>query len=100
MVDTIQGKTYRALDLFCGGGGAGYGLHLAGFDVTGVDLNRHSNYPYEFIQADALEVDLSGYDFIWTSPPCQGYSSHVTSDNSKWVGYSQGKSTPRLIAAM
>jgi site-specific DNA-cytosine methylase len=26
----------KALDLFCGAGGAGMGLHRAGFDVVGV----------------------------------------------------------------
>lgn len=33
------------------------------------------HYPYRFIQADALTFPLDGYDFIWTSPPCQSYTS-------------------------
>lgn len=66
----------RALDLFCCAGGATRGLQLAGFHVTGVDIVRHKNYCGDaFIQADALTVDLSGYDFIWASPPCQRYSN-------------------------
>lgn len=65
----------RALDLFCCAGGATRGLQMAGFHVTGVDIVRHKNYCGDaFIQADALTVDLSGYDFIWASPPCQGYT--------------------------
>ena len=70
----------RAIDLFCGGGGATRGLRDAGFShVVGVDLLRQRRYVGDaFIQADALEIlklDLRAYDFIWASPPCQGYTA-------------------------
>ena len=73
----------RALDLFGGGGGAALGMIRAGFEVTGIDIKPHHNYPGEFIQGDVFEdaPDLTDFDFVWASPPCQAFS--VASGNAE-----------------
>jgi DNA (cytosine-5)-methyltransferase 1 len=67
---------------------------MAGFDVVGVDIKRQKRYPFEFIQADALEVlddegFLRSFDAIAASPPCQTHS------RTKHLRDAQGKSTSK-----
>lgn len=83
----------RLLDLFCGAGGAATGYDRAGFKVVGIDSLPQPHYPFDFIQADALEfVARSGRDFdvIHASPPCQSYSDLALRNNN-------ADAWPRLI---
>lgn len=73
-------RRFRCLDLFCKAGGASWGYYLAGFDVTGVDIDPQPNYPdeLEFVQADAFEfVREHGreFDLITASPMCRDHTS-------------------------
>ncbi|WP_308036039.1 DNA methylase [Streptomyces olivaceus] len=50
------------------------GYHLAGFDVVGVDIRPQPNYPFTFVQGDAIEyAHAHAQDFLLVhlSPPCQ-----------------------------
>jgi hypothetical protein len=64
------GRRPRLLDLFCCAGGAGTGYYRAGFDVVGIDLSPQPNYPFAFIQTDALKLDpkfIATFDAIHAS---------------------------------
>ena len=70
----------RLLDLFCGAGGAGMGYSRAGFDVLGVDIAPHPDYPFELIVGDAMAVledtaFLRSFEVVHASPPCPRYST-------------------------
>lgn len=63
--------------LFDGGGLARYGLEKAGHDCTGYEIDPAKHYLSQMvgsgnsILADVRDVDLSGYEAVWASPPCQ-----------------------------
>ena len=88
----------KLLDLFCGAGGCSVGYDRAGFDVVGVDLEPHHDYPYAMRVGNALVVmehliaggqigfthkgtycfqtwfSLDDFAAIHASPPCPRYS--------------------------
>lgn len=85
----------RIADLFCGPGGASFGMVAAGCRVVGIDIEDQKYYPFEFIQKDVFKLsleNLENIDFVWASPPCQAYSlGSVKYRNA-------GKKYPDLIA--
>lgn len=62
-----------ALDLFCCAGGAAVGLHRAGYQIVGVDIDPQPRYPFAFIQADVTKIDFARFALVWASPPCQQF---------------------------
>ena len=78
----------RALDLFCGAGGASIGLKAAGYDVIAYDKWDDALATHNLNGMWAAELDLSTVtaeqwreawgggeiDLLWGSPPCQGWS--------------------------
>lgn len=70
--------------LFDGAGLARLGLELAGHQCTGFELDPWKHYLSKSVGsgnsnlADATEVDLTKYDAVWASPPCQLHSSART----------------------
>ncbi|MER7968542.1 DNA cytosine methyltransferase [Streptomyces sp. NPDC096080] len=68
----------RVLDLCSGAGGLSMGYYLAGFDVVGVDNRPQPNYPFAFVQADALDYCAAHghtFDLVHGSWPCERYAT-------------------------
>lgn len=76
----------RALDAFCGEGGATVGLMRAGYHVTAIDNAparlKHNPADVKILVQDAVPHIAefgSEFDFIWASPSCQSYSAGTRS---------------------
>lgn len=84
----------KLLDLFCGAGGASMGYHMAGFEVTGIDVKHGKRYPFEYIRGDVRDYlhteFLQQFDVIAASPPCQTHSA------TKHLRNAQGKTTSKI----
>ncbi|MFE3180804.1 DNA methylase [Streptomyces violascens] len=91
----------RLLDAFSCIGGAARGYQLAGFHVTGVDIETQPDYCGDvFHQGDAIEfIREHGheFDFVHASPPCQGEGAPTKGTNAA-RNRRIGRSHPRLIA--
>jgi DNA (cytosine-5)-methyltransferase 1 len=85
------------LDLYCKAGGAAMGYFQAlGCKIVGIDIHPQPRYPFQFIQADALEylaAHWREYDFFHASPPCQKNSTMT-----KGLWKDRLSSHPELIA--
>ena len=85
----------KALDLFCGGGGACLGMQWAGFEVIGIGIKPRPNYPGHIIQGDIhdLPLNIHDFDFVWASAPCQLFSRGIICNKTKYPE----KQYPNLI---
>ncbi len=79
----------RLLDLYCGAGGAAVGYHRAGFDIVGVDREPQPDYPFTFVEGDALEYagrHAADFAAVHGSPPCQTHSALTKGNRARgWV---------------
>jgi DNA (cytosine-5)-methyltransferase 1 len=75
--------TIVMLDMYCKAGGCSEGYVRAAeelghtIEITGVDIEPQPNYPYMFVQGDAIEhlnKTIGYYTHYHASPPCQEYS--------------------------
>jgi DNA (cytosine-5)-methyltransferase 1 len=69
------------------------GYARAGFEVVGIDIEPQPDYPFTFIQADALTFPLAGFDAYHASPTCKGFSQ------AAWFHHSQDRHA-NLIPAL
>lgn len=80
-----------------GGGLARLGLERAGHTCTGFELDPTKHYLSQMvgsgncILADMREVDLSGFDAVWASPPCQEHSEQNHGNRQQDNPYGSGE---------
>jgi len=87
----MHARKPKLLDMYCCAGGAGFGYHLAGFDVVGVDIKPQPHYPFEMVVGDAIQVAKmrrEEFDAFHASPPCQAFTK---------ARKLQGNSHPNLV---
>jgi len=86
-------KEIKLLDLCCKAGGCSEGYVRAAEELgipiiaTGIDIALQPNYPFHFIQADAIEYVMEHgheYTHIHASFPCQGYSRTKSLHNNEY----------------
>lgn len=86
----------RLLVPYCGAGGACVGYYRAAsqlnmkIHITGIDIKPQPNYPFDFIQGDALEILpslINSYNVVHASPPCQFASVGTNPHRSKGYKY-------------
>lgn len=78
------------------------GYNRAGFDVVGVDIAPQPDYPFEFIQGDALSYLVNHwpeFDAVHASPPCQASTALTKGTNKGRVYVNLIPETRRLLAA-
>ena len=86
---------WKLADLVCGGGGAAWGYAQTGqFEITGFDIEEQPHYPFRFVRADMLTLDLSGFDAIHLSAPCERWAQATLGQRRR------GKEYPDLITPM
>ena len=67
----------------------GYHQAFPDAEIVGIDIVDQPDYPFEFAKGDALKCDITGFDLVHASPPCQDY----TPMSNRW-----GSEHPRLIS--
>lgn len=85
----------KVLDFFCGAGGASMGIHRAGHEVEGLDMDAVAleSYPFKSHLLDFNRVAngmvgfVSSFDAYHASPPCQAYSYATTQWRNKGNEY-------------
>lgn len=83
----------RAIDLFCGGGGAGLAMKRLGLEPVGVDQDKEALSVYRQAVGNAVRGDVTQIEpeslgvapwLIWASPPCQPWSEGRRNQGLLW----------------